>query len=273
MKRLLLSLLFTLGFGPLPAVGVTLLTYNVAEFSDSDPERISRLIQQIAALEPDIIHLQEAQKQTLKQLGANPHVKRHYAQFHAGQPNSLPRGGRMILTKKALKARQSSYSEFPSEMDRGMLSVQVSLCDHSHVLANLHLESPDLLFWRSQRLRARQVEILGGWGKQHPANIIAGDFNTFLDATIDHHLKRHGSDVWDALRGNEPGLTWDPQANPMASWHGLLRFSGSRLDRVLFRSDVLLPTSITLIGVNATTSLSDHYGLLAEFACQGTNRP
>lgn len=103
-------------------------------------------------------------------------------------------------------------------------------------------------------------------GKPHLAKISAADFNTILDAEIDERHKRQWSDVWEAVRGNEPVLTWDPQTNPMASWLGVLRFSGARIDRVVFQSYVLLPTSITLIGVSVPTSRLDHYRLLAKFS-------
>ena len=241
---MVLGLILALGPVSAPAQSLTLLTYNVAEFSDTNRERIDRLIRLVTDLEPDIIHLQEAQRQTLQQLKAN-----------------------------ALIRTQWAYATFPSDMARGMLSVQINLCQRPHDLVNLHLESPDLLFWRSQTFRARQVGILGDWGKTHPALILAGDFNTFLDQDIDATLDRHWFDVWKLLHGNDPGLTWDPKTNAMASWHGLLRFSGARLDRVLFQSDALLPTRITRLGVDAPDDLSDHYGLLAEFSCQKTQRP
>ena len=270
---MVLGLMFALGPVSAPAQSLTLLTYNVAEFSDSNRERIDRLIRLVTDLEPDIIHLQEAQRQTLQQLKANALIRTQYTQFHEGPPQSLPIGGLVTLTKKALNAHRWTYATFPSDMARGMLSVQINLCQRPHDLVNLHLESPDLLFWRSQTFRARQVGILEDWGKTHPALILAGDFNTFLDQDIDATLDRHWSDVWKLLHGNDPGLTWDPKTNAMASWHGLLRFSGARLDRVLFQSDALLPTRITRLGVDAPNDLSDHYGLLAEFSCQKTQRP
>jgi endonuclease/exonuclease/phosphatase (EEP) superfamily protein YafD len=202
---LLFALMFVLG--PSPALGLTLLTYNVAEFTDSDSERISRLIRFIAEHEPDIIHLQEVQKQTLKQLRTNPVIRNQYTQFHQGPPQSLPIGGLLTLTKKAHKAHQWAYSSFPSEMDRGMLSVQVSFCDRPHYLINLHLESTDMFFWRGQNFRAKQVEILEDWGKKHPSLILAGDFNTFLDQDLDQSLNSRWSDAWKILHGNDPGLT------------------------------------------------------------------
>lgn len=264
-----------LALGPFTALGhsLTLLTYNVAEFSDTNRVRIDRLIRLITDLEPDIIHLQEAQKQTLKQLRTNPTIRNQYNQFNEGTPQSLPIGGLLTLTKKALNAHRWAYLTFPSDMARGMLTVQINLCERPHDLVNLHLESPDLLFWRSQVLRAKQVEILKDWTKNHPALILAGDFNTFLDQQIEQSLDGQWSDIWKLLHGNEPGLTWDPKTNAMASWYGLIRFSGARLDRVLFRSDALLPTRITRLGVDTPDDLSDHYGLLAEFSCQKTKRP
>jgi endonuclease/exonuclease/phosphatase family metal-dependent hydrolase len=264
-----------LALGPVTALGhsLTLLTYNVAEFSDTNRVRIDRLIRLITDLEPDIIHLQEAQQQTLKQLKTNSVIRNQYTPFHGGPPNSLPNGGLLTLTKKSLNAHRWTYITFPSDMDRGMLSVQVNLCDRPHYLVNLHLESPDMLFWRSQSLRAKQVDILGDWGRHHPDLILAGDFNTFLDQHIDQSLDRYWSDAWTLLRGGDPGLTWDPNTNLMASWHGLLRIAGARLDRVLFQSDTLLPSRITQLGMDAPEDLSDHFGLLAEFSCQRPPRP
>jgi endonuclease/exonuclease/phosphatase family metal-dependent hydrolase len=151
-------------------------------------------------------------------------------------------------------------------MDRGALSFTVDLCGYPHRLTNTHLESPDLLFWRSRNFRRQQVLALIG-DQQAGRMILAGDFNLMMEGDADQLFPSTWIDAWLQLHPQEPGLTWDPAVNKMAYRQGGFVLPGYRLDRVLFRSDVLTPVNIRRVGVGIDKPLSDHFGLLAEFAC------
>jgi len=234
----------------------TLVTYNVAEFSDSDPERLGQLVSSIFDLKPDLVFVQEAELQTLKALEALPDTRAHYVLFRDGVSGLLPSSGLVLLAKRSLKPRLGSFLPLPSKLDRGALT-----------LVDVHLESPDLLFWKSRDVRFKQVEALQTTLQDRSALIVAGDFNVFSEYDADEALPDEWTDVWSELNTEDPGATWDPKTNSMASLYRLLALSGYRLDRVLFKSDVLVPLSISRLGVGMTPNFSDHYGLFAEFGC------
>lgn len=246
----------------------TLVTYNVAEFSDSDPERIGQLVSSIFDLKPDLVFVQEAELQTLKALEALPDTRAHYVLFRDGVSGLLPSSGLVLLAKRSLKPRLGSFLPLPSKLDRGALTLDVTLCGVPHRLVDVHLESPDLLFWQSRDVRFKQVEALQATLQDRGALIVAGDFNVFSEYDADDVLPDEWTDVWSELNTEDPGATWDPKTNSMASLYRLLALSGYRLDRVLFKSDVLVPLSISRLGVGMTPNLSDHYGLIAELVCQ-----
>ena len=245
----------------------TVITYNVAEFSDSDPERLGQLVSSIFDLKPDLVFIQEAELQALKALDALPDTRAHYVLFRDGISGSIPSGGLVILAKRSLKPRLGSFRPLPSKLDRGALTLDVTLCGVPHRLVDVHLESPDLLFWQSRDVRFKQVESLQASLQDRGALIVAGDFNVFSEYDADEALPDEWTDVWSELNTEDPGATWDPKTNSMASLYRLLGLSGYRLDRVLFKSDVLVPLSISRLGVGMTPNLSDHYGLIAELVC------
>ena len=244
----------------------TLATWNVAEFADADALRLTRLIEAVITDLPDVIFLQEAESVTLKQLRKLSRLSAEYAVLQGTDRGGLPPGGIVILVKKSLKLRRTSYRYLPSEMDRGALSFTVDLCGYPHRLTNTHLESPDLLFWRSRNFRRQQVLALIG-DQQAGRMILAGDFNLMMEGDADQLFPSTWIDAWLQLHPQEPGLTWDPAVNKVAYRQGSFVLPGYRLDRVLFRSDVLTPVNIRRVGVGIDKPLSDHFGLLAEFAC------
>ena len=67
-------------------------------------------------------------------------------------------------------------------------------------------------------------------------------------------------DAWPALRGNEPGHTFDGETNP----HVADADECMRYDRVMSRGAEVL--TIRMLGVRGEASPSDHYGLEAELA-------
>ena len=63
---MVLGLMFALGPVSAPAQSLTLLTYNVAEFSDTNRERIDRLIRLVTDLEPPCVRIVVASTESLK---------------------------------------------------------------------------------------------------------------------------------------------------------------------------------------------------------------
>jgi len=187
--------------------------------------------------------------------------------FRDGDTGSLPSSGLVILARKYLKPRFGSYRPLPSKLDRGTLELEVTICGVSHRIVDVHLESPDLLFWQSRDFRFKQVATLKETLNEREALIAAGDFNFVSDHDADDALPQEWTDVWTELKSEDPGLTWDPKTNSMASLYRLIGLSGYRLDRVLIKSQILVPLSIRRLGVAQDAELSDHYGLMAELGC------
>ncbi len=116
--------------------------------------------------------------------------------------------------------------------------------------------------------------------------VLAGDFNcSDQDAGAELLVPARFLDVWPSLHADHPGITFDPDVNPLAALNSL---SGQRqrLDRILlhtkpcFNHTMLRASAVTLVGTSgfclppeikrpgATDSLgflSDHFGLFCNF--------
>lgn len=264
---------WTLGFVLTIFVSVaeafSLVTYNVAEFSDADPRRLEALIEGVLATDPDILLLQEAGKETAKVVQKARKARNAYQILRNGSSAAPPSGGLMTLVRREIPSHLVRFQRFPSDLDRGALMVNIDLCGVDHTLVNVHLESPDLLFYsRSLDIRREQaaavIRLTGGAENL----LVAGDMNIVSDQDADSVFPKNWVDVWSSKHSEDLGPTWDPKTNDMASFHGLLRIAGFRVDRVLFNSLTLNLKSTERLGLNDRPPLSDHYGVKAEFGCQ-----
>lgn len=128
--------------------------------------------------------------------------------------------------------------------------------------------------------RAIQLTKVKSQTKMSPHCLIIGDFN-FGDGKEQDAISTKMQDfvdVWLHLHPKESGFTFDPAINTVAkinSKTGVPR----RLDRILLRSDVLIPENIEIVGNTSfqvqvekgeeKSSLefyiSDHFGLFCQF--------
>ena len=261
-KFLLQFVTYGLLLFPLSAYSFCLITYNLAEISDKSHERVQRLLLSIAHESPDAVFLQEASYSTHKQVKSLPAFN-DYQYLDQSQFKGSPDGGLVILLKKPFKASNLIYTPLPSDMNRGLLSITITLGGLPHKLVNLHLESSDLLFWRVNYFRKQQIQLLSQLADSYPAVIIAGDFNLWINSEF---LSPVLQDVWQQLNPNDPGLTWEPKTNSFAWNEGGFILSGGRFDRILFKSPVLTANRIERIGINVYPPLSDHYGLVSTWS-------
>ncbi|GEM_PF-4334301 len=251
-----------------PSVAVALVTWNVAELSDPNPKRIQRLLNVARSVQPDLLLLQEVESETFRALKQEKAFGPDYLLIYEERRDGLPNGGLMILAKRELSVSQPQYHVLPSEMGRGVLMVSFAACgSHIHV-ANLHLESPDLLFWRSLNFRHQQIDRINQLTKEAPHWILAGDFNPVFERNPDHLFSEEWIDAWIEKHPRDEGLTWDPDRNAMAYQSGGFILSGYRLDRVFFKSKVFKVKEIERLGIDAVKPLSDHYGVRVELLCR-----
>jgi endonuclease/exonuclease/phosphatase family metal-dependent hydrolase len=249
------------------ALALSLVTWNVAEFSDGNENRLHRLLTLIREKSPDVVLLQEVQSQT--RLTVSKVGFRDYKILERRDSFGLPEGGLIALVKKQWSTENARYERFPSEMDRGeLIFVLNNLCGMKQTITSVHLESPYLFFWRSRAYRIQQVEKLKAQSQQQSNWLVAGDMNLIHNPDADKHFPKEWVDTWTSLHPSDPGLTWDPDNNEMAYRSGGFILPGYRLDRVLFKSQQLIPMNVERLGVGVNPPLSDHYGLLVEFACR-----
>lgn len=251
---------------PVQAVTFTLVTYNMAQFSDQSPQRISTLLTSIVEASPEVVYLQETTIATVSQLNSLAKLYNAYDVRYQPDSRGNPKGGLMFLVKKTWRVGPSKFTPLPSEMARGVLSLKLSLCEISHQLINVHLESSDFLFWRSRPFRIQQANKIKLMFDAQNSVVLAGDFNIDNNQDADQSLPSNWIDLWPMLKHNDPGLTWDPKTNSLAWKYGGFISSGGRLDRIFYASEVLHPIKIERLGTQRNPPLSDHYGVMATFS-------
>lgn len=248
---------------------IALVTWNVGEISDPHPKRIEHLIDRALSEQPDVLLLQEVEERTWKALTKSAQVVSGYRIGYQSSRSGLPHGGLVTLFRRDLKVDSPRYENLPSEMGRGLLILRIPICGEMLQVANVHLESPDILFWRSRSYRHEQVDRIRYLSNDGGDWIVAGDFNPVFESEADRWFSDDWNDAWMQLHPNDPGLTWDPDHNSMA-WHqGGFVLPGFRLDRLVYRSSVLMPRHAQILGVGAEPPLSDHFGLRVAFSCSG----
>lgn len=257
-----------LSFSMVSLADLRLVTWNVGEISDPNVARIERLLDAAFSDQPDVLLLQEVETLTLSALHKHRQVVNRYRIAYEPSRSGSPRGGMATLSRSDLKVESPRYENLPSEMGRGVLILPIRICAQTVQVANVHLESPDLLFWRSLSYRHQQVDQIRRLSDQHSHWIMAGDFNPVFESDPAHIFPAVWLDAWVDTHPGDEGLTWDPDRNRMAYRNGGFLLPGYRLDRVLVRSDAVGVSSIERLGMDAVDPLSDHYGLDAALVCR-----
>lgn len=246
----------------------SLITWNMGEISDPNPKRIGRLLNVALSLQPDILLFQEVEGLSWDQIRHHPTVETNYRVVYQPSRTEIPRGGVVTLLRSRLKVGVPRYQDLPSDMERGVLLLPVSVCHSWVVLANVHLESPDLLFWRSRSHRHQQLRVIQEMASDSESWIVGGDFNPVFESGPAQRLPDTWMDAWIQLNPDEPGFTWNPESNEMAWRQGGFILPAYRLDRVMYQTSGLVPNKAQILGVGEIEPLSDHYGLRVDFSCQ-----
>ncbi|KAK9803621.1 hypothetical protein WJX72_006035 [[Myrmecia] bisecta] len=169
-----------------------------------------------------------------------------------------------------------------SVMGRGIHMVGARVGRHSVRVATSHLESMcgwNQTYSAERCAQAKQALTLLD-GAQEPNVLYAGDMN--WDESKDGQLPvPHGwQDAWTSLKPGDPGLTYDPKANPMLGPYNRIR---KRLDRVFAKLANWRLEGIEMVGTRAIPGVtyqkqskkgpstlpvlpSDHFGLFLTLA-------
>jgi endonuclease/exonuclease/phosphatase family metal-dependent hydrolase len=180
-------------------------TLNIRNIADRWPERLPLLLADMAALQPDVMGLQEvvlAVEQD-RLLGASGAARYEAFRGWAGRPEY----GNAILLREGFRAGTSERLDLGR--NRPALWLPLSAADGTElafVVTHLHHSVPD------EAAREEQVIALLEWlaGKPNPdARIVVGDFNAEPEEPACTRMVDAG--FWSAHReanGEEPAVTW-----------------------------------------------------------------
>jgi endonuclease/exonuclease/phosphatase family metal-dependent hydrolase len=252
------------------------------------PERFAALAAALLDLDPDIAALQEiyepAHKRQLVSQLANTYPYAAISPLRG--PSAVPAS---LLTLSKWPIRTYDFHRFKDMPlaerlidNKGFLRATIEgpqgelqlLNVHTTAGGTKHPEDP-----RSDAMRAKQIEQLLGETHQDTAVLLVGDFNCGSVSTSNYgQIVNAGfRDVWQALNAQQEGWTWEPTSILNAGGtHTDWGCPAQRIDLIMQNdraADVLVPANarrvflaanIPIAGGPAVT-LSDHYGVLAEF--------
>lgn len=180
--------------------------------------------------------------------------------------------GCVVLTNNpALLPRSFTLTNYPSNMGRSLIAVELSVNGRTLFAGTSHLES-----LKSAPIRKQQLEFASKRFQGDNDCFFMGDFN--LDSPEENQAMKETlsefQDTWELLRPSDPGKTFDTTSNPMLRNYG---YEKARYDRVMFKPTNWKAERIKMIGKKAfgkekdiALVVSDHYGLLADFSVPST---
>jgi tyrosyl-DNA phosphodiesterase 2 len=239
-------------------------TFNVW-FGEAHLE--ARCLALMALLEehrPDVIALQEVTLPFLAGLRSSAWVQSEYllSDFMGATLSNASYG---VVLMSRLPVDSIELHDLPSRMGRKLLLARVLVNDTPLAVGTVHLES----LRESAPYRGRQLAQIFRTLKGERDAILMGDFN-FCSTWPEEQacLDPEYTDVWAALRANEPGYTADTDVNLMLAETS--EEKRVRYDRVLVRSGTpgWAPQSVELLGTAPIAPdlpevfPSDHFGLL-----------
>lgn len=256
-------------------------------------ERLAAAPALIAALEPDIIALQEVYHASDQRFLMQEFRPTHKFAFASSAHPSLYGNGLMFLSR--LPIRGGRFVPFRATAttarwlwEQGFLLAEIGADGASplrfinvHLVANEPLTRPHAAATR--RRRAREIEALIALAHRESA-ILVGDFNTSpkVAPKVYAHLIGAGySDAFVATNGAVEAPTWD--ATNSLNQASIYRDEPSqRIDHVFLpraldgelvakAADVVLNEPRVALGLGQYCTLSDHYGLLVTLAAGGTD--
>ena len=180
-------------------------TLNILNLADRWSERLPLLLADMAALQPDLIGLQEVvyPMQQDRLLGAAGGGSYEAFRGWAGRPEY----GNSLLVKAPLVA--SDLERLDLDLGRSAHRVRLALPgDSTLVFAVTHLHHPP----DAHADRVTQVEALLPWldaSPAHDALIVVGDFNADpREPAYECMLDAGFRSAYAEVNGSEPGVTW-----------------------------------------------------------------
>ncbi|MEQ8997642.1 MAG: poly(A) polymerase [Coleofasciculus sp. B1-GNL1-01] len=256
-----------------PSTETTIGTLTIASFNvlcDSyEQERIQTaqrlpvIVEHLRRCDADIIALQEATPPLLDVLLKQDWVH-SYTISESPEGQTLKPYGVLLLSRLPFTLVEHQYSAH-----KRVLVGTWQINGRSLHLAVVHLTSNRAR--NALEVRANQRSVLLEYLKTLPGeSFIVGDFNSRGDEPEEELSQSGFVDVWTLLHPDDPGYTFDPERNPLAT---LMSLNGeaARFDRILQRSEdgCWMPRSMELFAcepvadTQGTLYPSDHFGIRA----------
>lgn len=193
---------------------LTVATLNIRNIADRWPERLPLLLVDMAALQPDVIGLQEvvfaAQQDRL--LGAAGEGRYESFRAWAGRPEY----GNAVLVREPLRGLEPERLDLDHRRSAQLVQVALEGTDAAlpgterlrFVATHLHHEVPD------EAVRDEQAAVLTSWldgrsGAGDEATVVVGDFNA---EPVEPAYRRMVSAGFRSAsveaNGREPAVTW-----------------------------------------------------------------
>ncbi len=184
---------------------VHVATLNIRNLADRWDERLPLLLADMAALQPDVIGLNEVvyPLQQDRLLGAAGQAHYEAIRGWAGRPEY----GNSLLVRLPLAS--DAYERVDLGATRSAHRVRIALPGGARlVFAVTHLHHIPA----DEALRAQQAELLLAWlgtAPEHDAVIVAGDFNAEPDEPAYARMIAGGfTSAYASANGDEPAVTW-----------------------------------------------------------------
>ena len=186
---------------------LTVATLNIRNIADRWSERLPLLLADMAALQPDLMGLQEVvfAAQQDRVLGAAGEGRYESFRAWAGRPEY----GNAVLLKEPLQSLASERLDLDHR--RSAMLVRVGLADGEHlrfVGTHLHHEVPD------EAIRDEQAAALTSWlagpeGTEGEATVVVGDFNAEpVEPAYQRMVAAGYRSAAVEANGSEPAVTW-----------------------------------------------------------------
>lgn len=190
-------------------------TLNLFNRSGEWERRLPLVVDQLAALAPDAIGLQEVDlgidqgmqisREVNKRLGETP----HYRIKHVASPGHLASVFGMATLAKADCVQHEILDLMTFERTAQRMVYEVE--GQRFALVNTHLHHPV----EAAEERVRQAEYLLGWLDRQEGlpTVLSGDFNAYEGEETVRLLKSRFRSAHEAVHGREPEYTWPTPVN------------------------------------------------------------
>jgi tyrosyl-DNA phosphodiesterase 2 len=232
-------------------------TFNIWFESYFAAQRYPAIADVLSRDAPDVMAFQEVTDDALTVFCAQPWIRKRYCRV-AITGRGVGNYGMLVLSRVPIQ--RATYIPLPTRMARGVLVAELDVGGSGLAVGSVHLDSGKA----STHLRARQLAKAFGAVRDHENVVLVGDFNMRDDEN--DQIAAPFTDVWPALRPDDPGFTEDTSIN-------LMRFDSKnkhrqvRFDRVLLKGSEWAAADIGLIGTEPIAAdlprvfPSDHFGV------------